>query len=861
MSESFVLGFEHADPKTLTNLLTNLYKDPLSAAVRETISNALDAIRRAGKEPSHKTLSTEIITFKYKDEYSICLQITDAGCGMDSKTLRQRFLSYGNSDKSGEGISIGSFGLGAKSPLAYGTHSFWVTTKTAGNEPESFRVSVDAERGFVANVAKPNAALTEDTGTVVVFPLVSNDDIDKARSIITSVYRTLAVQGVGDFGADEGIVPWLELGEIEIANKPAKLLWNPQNLNRSTGFRWNNYINIKTRFTFNNFKHIIHHNIAITTGGCAYDLFDGCPLYAFDTNAFLVVATDDQLAFTPSREALIENTELIDVIVREVFEFIKKCVDDEVYTNDLFARSHVRYPLLDEAALHAFKKYEIPDYIYDADPLCVSDALTYKDINIALPGVLFAHSVPGGSWRRGTQSNNTKLKAVNACSLSFVNMDLSAQQTAADDAFDAPSYYLADLALKSLWKAKVYIANTLTHRDQRFTNKLYVAGLDGQNIRTCSQMADSLMEAENDTTSFFLLLKDAPDMAMKQKIEALWPVEVHYFSSAELKAAKQAKRATKKTSEEVKRQVYKTMGKASLYSCRNFEHNQGLRCASDSRHFPLQDYTRLGVCFGRFEESEFANFSATIDRKYSDNNADTVSRLLLTRACENIDTIAMLPKSTATKSLAEELRGMGATILWSTGAKVDAIFTDADLADLDIFATLDEAVFTQEAIERARNLINAAAVERLVLSANWLFNTYRSNIVDLFVTNAENFFTDLSFGAIGEEPFSEELIEQMRALTHSQSSLTRGQADVLYRYCTLPDIAACQQVFEVWRRFLSYYCIAIDSSRGDIPVLLERMREIGQALGLDRVMDLVVKRGANLDDLLPLTAPFVKMKA
>lgn len=144
------MGIEHAPSKLIVKYITDMYQDPLSAAIRETVSNALDAAARLGKGSEAVRAALRPPMSKSDGEY-YTLVVRDAGPGMDYDTLVNIYTQYGVSDKRDDSITTGAFGLGAKSPLAY-TSEFTVITKSAGSPCMFVRAYRTSDDDFVADL-------------------------------------------------------------------------------------------------------------------------------------------------------------------------------------------------------------------------------------------------------------------------------------------------------------------------------------------------------------------------------------------------------------------------------------------------------------------------------------------------------------------------------------------------------------------------------------------------------------------------------------------------------------------------------------------------------------------------------------
>lgn len=177
------MSFTDEVKQLLIKQLTDLYSDPIKAAVRETVSNALDATaaaRAAGENPDPVEIySPSMFNMKFI--------VKDHGTGMTKEELYSNFADYGNSTKISDMDSVGSKGLGAKAPLAY-TNTFMVTTVKNGH-----KIVLSLNRGEYTNEARKimDCETDEPNGTTVEIPLKDADDLQLFNECI-DVYRKYA---------------------------------------------------------------------------------------------------------------------------------------------------------------------------------------------------------------------------------------------------------------------------------------------------------------------------------------------------------------------------------------------------------------------------------------------------------------------------------------------------------------------------------------------------------------------------------------------------------------------------------------------------------------------------------------------
>lgn len=145
-SDSKKFGLAEEAHGLIMKYLTDLYDNPTLAAIRETISNALDAHSAANT-------SEKIKVYNYSYAATPYFQVSDHGVGMSRETLLNVYTQYGVSTKRNDDSAIGGFGLGCKSPLAI-EDRFYVETTHDGttivaevykNTEGEFRLDINDE--------------------------------------------------------------------------------------------------------------------------------------------------------------------------------------------------------------------------------------------------------------------------------------------------------------------------------------------------------------------------------------------------------------------------------------------------------------------------------------------------------------------------------------------------------------------------------------------------------------------------------------------------------------------------------------------------------------------------------------------
>lgn len=119
--DAFRVGIAENSMNIVIDYLTNLYANPAKAVIRELFTNAADAVKLA---------KSKQIVISLKDN---TLTVTDYGIGMSAEQLRNNYVTYANSSKTQDFDSVGSFGLGSKSPMAIAP-SFTVVSNNGSEE-------------------------------------------------------------------------------------------------------------------------------------------------------------------------------------------------------------------------------------------------------------------------------------------------------------------------------------------------------------------------------------------------------------------------------------------------------------------------------------------------------------------------------------------------------------------------------------------------------------------------------------------------------------------------------------------------------------------------------------------------------
>lgn len=156
-------------------MLSDAYSDPIEAVIREVIANGIDA---------HAVVSNAApVRVTAPLESSPIFVVADSGVGMTPSQLKKNFADYGNSLKAGERITIGRFGIGAKSPYAVTSQFTVVTTHRGRTVTALFSLGAD---GTPEHRVVTDEITAEADGTTVTIP-VDPEKIEQWRARLRTV--------------------------------------------------------------------------------------------------------------------------------------------------------------------------------------------------------------------------------------------------------------------------------------------------------------------------------------------------------------------------------------------------------------------------------------------------------------------------------------------------------------------------------------------------------------------------------------------------------------------------------------------------------------------------------------------------
>lgn len=189
----------------IMDMLAKIYITPLQSAVREYVSNAVDANHKAGQ--------TRPATVQLPNDKDSLLIVRDYGNGLDTFDLATIYANFGVSDKKDNNALIGQFGIGSKSGLAIsdridirswknGARNHFVLQRTPDgimaqvlesdvpdtNTPSGTEIKINVQQNYLNNIRKTNSYVL-DTYFAVLCGFKASDviaitpDIEAGRII------------------------------------------------------------------------------------------------------------------------------------------------------------------------------------------------------------------------------------------------------------------------------------------------------------------------------------------------------------------------------------------------------------------------------------------------------------------------------------------------------------------------------------------------------------------------------------------------------------------------------------------------------------------------------------------------------
>ena len=279
--------------------LTDLYSDPISASIRETVSNAIDATilaRNAGVDAPN-------VDIQAPSSFSPTFIVEDHGVGMTGDQIYANFADYGNSTKINDMDATGSKGLGAKAPLAY------TTTCVVSTVRDGHKIVLTLNRGEHVNEAETifDGSTDEPNGTRVEIP-VRPEDVGRFNDVISQYIRyatpDIPLSIDGSPAASDFDKTWTHLIDIPVAvdddGDPinGKLYVN----SGSIGDTFSRWVSESTSRRYSPGTSFVEQFVSVSLMGWKYDLDS-----IGKDSRFLLEITPGVVDFPPSRDEIKRN--------------------------------------------------------------------------------------------------------------------------------------------------------------------------------------------------------------------------------------------------------------------------------------------------------------------------------------------------------------------------------------------------------------------------------------------------------------------------------------------------------------------------------------------------------------------------
>lgn len=383
-TENFVIGDEAF---ILDIISSKMYSNPIRAICQEIMSNARDAHRELGN--TDRAIQVAIPT-NFDENY----RVRDFGIGMTEDRVKTIYTKYGISTKRENNEQTGGFGIGSKTPMAYGD-SFNVTSITPEihfNGHENCNVKrtyiVHKNEKGIPVLAKISEVVTdEERGTEIVIPVAKADRSKfKEYSIATGKYWEVRPDFVGE----------------EIVYEEDEKLYE--------GNDWyisgmSDYYNKNSSAIIDGIEYEIDVNNIETDNDKVSSVFDNvCIKMFFNTGELSMSATRETLDYSK------KTCETICKIAEEIYDTLKNGLEDKIKQADNFYEANKLF----HSDLSTWM-VENKDIEWNGHKLLNRNVSLYSNYSFGEEGVLL-YSCSENNWGGGDKPSRSKQTSVN-----FVN--------------------------------------------------------------------------------------------------------------------------------------------------------------------------------------------------------------------------------------------------------------------------------------------------------------------------------------------------------------------------------------------------------------------------------------------------------
>jgi hypothetical protein len=393
-----------ATAKAFEILSSGLYKDKITAILREISANGADAHTAAGipERPIHVHLPTTLNPY---------LSIRDFGQGLSHKLMLKLYQTYFGSLKSETNDLIGGLGLGSKSPFSY-TDSYTVISRS-DNEKRTYDLYRD-DNGEPQIALRSTEPLDGDeTGLEVVVPLVNNYDTREFAQKACHVYEFYPVKPTFSGGSFSGVAEYstvLEGKGWRITDRQSSRLGAARAVMGIIAYPIDadNAISVDEANTIKQLataRRLLRAPIDIEFGIGDLDITAGREELSY------VKATKAAL-----RRRLVEIVEEIDQTVQSEFTACKSVYEAKKLYGTLFGYGSTLNEALGENYKVTFRGVEITDtsFLIDMTDFPESKLILYKDSKRGSPKFTKDYKapdpIPAGTYHRYRDEREFKLR-------------------------------------------------------------------------------------------------------------------------------------------------------------------------------------------------------------------------------------------------------------------------------------------------------------------------------------------------------------------------------------------------------------------------------------------------------------------
>lgn len=254
--------------------LNDIYTDSMEATVRETFSNAYDAVKANGSGEIRITLPS--IQFPF-------YVIHDTGTGMSLDLVNNVLINYGETTKRENMDQIGSHGLGSKAPLAY-SKEYSIETVQNG---KMISFTTFSNNGVIETTPRVIEETDKPNGTKVTIPVFEKDFYTFKIKVETNSENSFDVPV---YINNEKVIPgYSEVATIQISDNLSTKVYlaNDMSVNRN--------IEIFNNFYTSSFSYVL--------GGSRYNN-DGSELAVYMRKTILVQLIPGLVSFNSSRDRI-----------------------------------------------------------------------------------------------------------------------------------------------------------------------------------------------------------------------------------------------------------------------------------------------------------------------------------------------------------------------------------------------------------------------------------------------------------------------------------------------------------------------------------------------------------------------------